>query len=392
VTTPCFVLGLFDTGLAVVRALGRAGLPVFGFDSRHGEYGFLSRYGAHEPCPHPYSSPAALLDFLVERARQFSSRPILYPTSDVFVAFVSDRREELDPYFRYALPGRDAVEAAINKASQYARAVSAGIPIPFTHSPATLADVHAVAASMQYPVVMKPSVSHLRPGGFNGDKARQVDDPATLIALYETMLGAGQPVLVQSLVVGGNSSHCKVCGYFDREGEPRAVMCMRKVRQYPVDFGVGTLMETVDDPELRELGLRFFRSMDWRGPGSIEFKRDSRDGRWKLIELNPRLWQQNGLAAACGMSFPLIQYLDLTGQARASTRYPLGVRWIDEFRDPRSAWIHVSQKQLTFAQWARSLRRVRAFALWASDDPAPFVAAAKHHAALAGRRVFAGPH
>jgi hypothetical protein len=90
------------------------------------------------------------------------------------------------------------------------------------------------------------------------------------------------------------------------------------------------------------------------------------------------------------MSFPLIQYFDLTGQARAATRYRLGVRWIDEFRDPRSAWFHVRQKQLTFAQWGRSLRGVRAFALWAADDPAPFVASAKHHAARAGRRVFAG--
>jgi predicted ATP-grasp superfamily ATP-dependent carboligase len=206
VTTPCFVLGLFDTGLAAVRALGRARLPVFGFDSRRGEYGFLSRYGTHEPCPHPYSSPAALLDFLVERARQFSSRPMLYPTSDVFVAFVSDHREELDPYFQYALPGRDAVATAMNKASQYARAAAAGIPIPLTHSPATLDDVHVVAGSVQYPVVLKPSVSHLRPRGFNGDKARRVDDPKTLIALYETMLGAGERVLVQSLVAGGNSS------------------------------------------------------------------------------------------------------------------------------------------------------------------------------------------
>jgi hypothetical protein len=51
---------------------------------------------------------------------------------------------------------------------------------------------------------------------------------------------------------------------------------MRKLRQYPVDFGVGTLMESVAEPELAALGLRFFNAMGWRGPGSIEFKRDGR--------------------------------------------------------------------------------------------------------------------
>ena len=45
-----------------------------------------------------------------------------------------------------------------------------------------------------------------------------------------------------------------MCGYFDGDGQARAIICMRKIRQYPVDFGVGTLMETVIEPEVRELG------------------------------------------------------------------------------------------------------------------------------------------
>lgn len=37
-----FVLGLFYTGLAVVRTLGRAGIPVYGFDADASQHGFMA--------------------------------------------------------------------------------------------------------------------------------------------------------------------------------------------------------------------------------------------------------------------------------------------------------------------------------------------------------------
>lgn len=383
---PCFVLGLFDTGLAVVRALGRAGLPVRGFDHEPNEYGFRSRFGQHAVSPHPRAA-AQLTAFLIERARSFGGRPILYSTSDAFVAYVSERRDELQPYFRLALPPRESVSVAINKAAMYAFASDAGVPIPCTHTPQTLDDVARLSTRVAYPVVVKPLIGHLWRETYRGDKAIRVDEGAALMELFRQILAAGQSALVQSLVTGANTNHYKVCGYFDGNGQARAMICMRKIRQHPVEFGVGTLMETVIEPEVRELGLRLFRALNWRGPGSIEFKRDDRDGCWKLIELNPRLWQQHALATVAGVNFPMLQYLDLTGQPATVDTYRSGVRWLDEFRDPRSAWEHRKRRTLTFRAWAESFRGVRAFALWAQDDPAPFLAAARHHLWRAGWRV-----
>lgn len=383
---PCFVLGLFDTGLAVVRALGRAGLPVFGFDHNANEIGFLSRFGSHGVCPHPAAAPE-LLGFLRKRAQGVDGRPVLYPTSDAFVKFVSDHRDALAPHFQYALPSRDSVDAALNKAQQYARAAAAGIPLPRTYTPRSMREVQELSETIPYPAVVKPLVGHLWRDTFRADKAVRVDDAATLVQLYRDILRAGQTALVQPLVLGPNTNHYKVCAYFDRDGGTRAVICMRKIRQYPVDFGVGTLMESVVAPEVQALGLRFFQAMRWRGPGSIEFKQDDRDGGWKLIELNPRLWQQHALADACGMNFPVIQYRDLTGDPCTVAGYSAGVRWVDEFRDPRSAWEHRTRGLLTAAQWAQSLRGVRVSALWAADDPAPFVAATQHHVGRVWQRM-----
>ena len=60
----------------------------------------------------------------------------------------------------------------------------------------------------------------------------------------------------------------------------------------------------------------------------VEFKRDPRDGRFKLMEMNPRLWLWHGLAAALGVDFARIAYFDLLGRppAPATTEGKRG-RW-----------------------------------------------------------------
>lgn len=377
-TVPCFVLGLFDTGLAAVRALAREGLPVTGFDYQPEEYGFRSRFGSPVRCPDT-ADPFTLTQFLLDRARATGQRPVVYPTSDAFVAFLSEHRAELEPYVRHALPSHGAVAVALDKVAQYRVAAAAGVPVAAPHTPHTRADVVNLADSLPYPAVIKPRIGHEWRRRFRAEKAMRVDNGVQLMAAFEEIFAAGEQALVQPFVPGPNTNHVKVCGYFDAEGRPLALVCMRKIRQYPVDFGVGTLMESVDEPDARELGLRFFEALRWRGPGSIEFKRDERTGRWTLIELNPRLWQQHALAAACGVNFPVLQYRDLTGQPIVVGPYRLGVRWLDEFRDPLSAWGHWRRGALTFAGWLRSLAGVRPLALWAADDPRPFLASLRHH-------------
>lgn len=389
--TSAFVLGLFDTGLAVVRALARAGVPVYGFDHERSHYGFQSRYGIREHCPDPLRAPDALARFLVERARTCPEPPLLYPTSDPFVAFASENRQGLAGHLRHALPATESVAAALDKRHQYERAQHAGIPVVPVFYPSGMDEVRALAVTLSYPVVVKPAIGHLWRERISREKAHRIDTADKLVSVFEAAFACGAPALIQSLIVGPNTNHCKVCAYFDARGAALACVCMRKVRQYPIEFGVGTMMESVNDPALAELGLRMFRAMEWRGPGSIEFKRDDRDGEWKLVELNARLWQQHRLAAACGVDFSLIQYRDLTGQPPLPHRYRIGVRWMDEFRDPRSAWQYVTKGELTPWQWARSLIGVREFALFAADDRKPFVAAAIDVAASAWRQTMARP-
>jgi len=140
-------------------------------------------------------------------------------------------------------------------------------------------------------------------------------------------------------------------------------------------------------PELAELGWRFLKGIDYRGITSIEFKRDDRDGRLKLIELNPRLWQQNAQATACGVNFPLIQFRDLTGSAPSpQLRFKEGVRWLDLQADFQAFWAYRRAGELSTLAWLRSIAGARSFATFALDDPGPFLKAHEY-----GRKYLRAP-
>jgi predicted ATP-grasp superfamily ATP-dependent carboligase len=59
----------------------------------------------------------------------------------------------------------------------------------------------------------------------------------------------------------------------------------------------------------------------------VEFKVDSRDGRPKLLEVNPRFWGSLHHAIVCGVDFPfLVCRLALDGDVARVPGYRVGVR------------------------------------------------------------------
>ena len=223
-------------------------------------------------------------------------------------------------------------------------------------TPRAMEDVRLIQDQIEYPAFIKPYVGHVWREKFGGThKGFKVRNAQELVTRFEEIFPTGLQAMVQSIILGPNTNHYKVCAYINRQGEPLAVFTLRKIRQYPTEFGVGTLVESLHFPELVELGLQFFKGIGYQGIGSIEFKRDERDGKLKMIELNPRLWQQNIQATDCGMNFPLIQYLDLTDQNPApQVDFRDGVRWLDAMADFQSFWSYFRRGELSPWGWVKS--------------------------------------
>ena len=371
------VLSLFDTGLGAIRSLGRLGIPVIGLDSDPRMPGFKSRFCAARLCPDAVHQPDELVQFLLNEGRRLERPGVLFPASDAFVLFLSRYRDDLDTYFRFALPPAHVLEAIANKRRQYELAEQVGTPYPRTFYPETMEDVQGVKDEVEYPAFIKPYYGHLWREKFGGThKGFKVRTPQELMDRFKEILPTGLQVMVQTIILGPNTNHFKVNVYMSTTGEPLAVFTLRKIRQYPTEFGVGTVVESLRFPELVELGLRFFQGIGYRGIGSIEFKKDERDGQLYMIELNPRLWQQNIHATVCGINFPLIQYLDLTGQAPPpQTEFVEGIKWLDAMADFQAFWDYFRRGELSPWAWLRSLQGTRAFATFAWDDLGPFLRA-----------------
>ncbi len=94
---PAVVLGNAATGLYVARELGRAGVRVYGV-SRARECGDASRY-LHACAICPTSDDT--LDFLFREVAHEGAKPVLIPTSDHFIDFVSANAARLAEHFTF---------------------------------------------------------------------------------------------------------------------------------------------------------------------------------------------------------------------------------------------------------------------------------------------------
>ena len=149
----------------------------------------------------------------------------------------------------------------------------------------------------------------------------------------------------------------------------------RKLRQWPCGVGNTSMAEPVDCPEVEKETVRLFEMLRFKGFGSVEFKRDGKDGRYKIMEPTVgRINLQSEVATANGVNLPWMAYAYLAGMERVHRRIvPRPVRWINEFTDLRSGLSQVGKKTLSFSAWLRSYRAPRYYAVFAWNDPAPFL-------------------
>jgi predicted ATP-grasp superfamily ATP-dependent carboligase len=370
-----FVLGMNETGLTAARCLGRAGIGVKGFDIGAGRAGFRSRYCSAEVCPDPLQQPGELVRFLRHQARDALRKIVLLPTSDLFFLFLSRHRAQLADLFLMSLPSEGVAESVVNKRGLYELAAANGTAFPQSYFPGTYEEALAVKDALRYPAFIKPYWGHQWRRHFGGiHKGFKVHSPDEFLSRFREVLASGHSALVQSYVTSADDNLFSLSLYVSRTGEVLGAFPRRQVRQYPPNSGTVTLAISERNPELVADGVRFCRSIGYRGIAGLEYKRDREDNQYKLLDFNPRLMLSDGLTAYCGINLPLLQYLDLTGEATAPrVEHRQGVKWLESIADFHAFRQYHERGELTFKDWLLSIKGARVFALFAWDDPLPFL-------------------
>jgi D-aspartate ligase len=378
---PAFVTYMSSSAVAIARSLGRRGIPVYSVDSRPNALGEQSRY------LHPLRSPdvredeEGYIQFLLDVGRRFGERPVLLPTGDITVLPISRHRARLRERFRFALTDDDILRRAVSKRGLDELARTFGVPAPRTRFPVTGEDIAALAEEITYPALLKPAFSPRWQApaiaaliGQN-TKVVRVESKDELVAQYARLSPLDPDVIVQEVVPGDDDQLFYVCFYCDREGEPVGMFAGQKLRLYPIHFGSASFVRSCHEPRLLETTAELLRGMRYHGLGGVEFKRDPRDGTFKLIEFNARFGLWDSLGARLGIDLAYMAYRDAVGQSiEKRWEYPAGVGWVDFERDLAAYRAYRDEGSLSLPAWLRSLSPPMMASLFAVDDPAPFLA------------------
>ena len=270
--------------------------------------------------------PDAWARFMIDLAAQIGNKPVLIPSSDLFVTAIADHAAELESHFTFRAASVATQALLATKKRQYEIADLNGLPVPTTRFVQSLEEVRAFAREATFPCLMKPV--HFRewqmfPAGHPllHQKIALADSPAELEAQYELAAGVTPAVVVQEIIEGPDTAKMVYLSCYGRGGRRLGSCVVRELRTTPIYFGSASIVEPVSEPETDALCDGFFRSIDYEGLCELEIKRDSRDGKVRLIEANPRYSVTADAAFYGGVDLGWLHYLDLIGEPVEEVRW-----------------------------------------------------------------------
>ncbi|MBD0339252.1 MAG: hypothetical protein ICV67_08210 [Thermoleophilia bacterium] len=363
------VFGLLHAGLAVTRSLGRAGIPVTGIAWNPQDFGLRSRYLAAKRL---VEGDRAVLEAV--RAEALDGRVVLFPERDEHVEWTLDHWEDAIAVADLPLPADPEAIVRLRRKDVLPRvAAEADVPSPAT----VLADGDAAVreAGLRAPMVVKAVEGQEFALSF-GHKAVVAESVDEALRVAQEARDRGFQTIIQEIVPDSHERVYSLLAYIARDGRPLVTLVGRKVRQGPLRFGTSAVFEVDYEPRVFDQGLRLLEAAGYTGIAHVEFAEDPRDGEFRVLEVNTRLPVWAALAANRHLDLPRIVYDDLSGREVAPLpTFTDDLTWVYLAKDVHVSLQMARRRELGARQFLRDyLRRPKARAIFARDDPWPAVA------------------
>lgn len=364
---PAVIVGGGLNALGIVRSLGNEGVPVIVVDTEFRSPAMRSRYGRKIMVP--ILEGADFVDRLLALAKNFPSPPVLFVTEEKTVITVSEHRDRIQEGFLIRLPQHERLMQLMHKQGFHELAEACDAPVPRTVRLQGLDDLPLIE-KLRFPCVFKPSNKNYEYGA-RFKKAYKVNSTSEVAGLYRQILPVMADMVVQEWIEGEDSDIYFCLQYIGMDGKCVTSFSGRKIRSWPPRIG-GTASCTAawdEAQELKELTSRFFRQVGFSGMGSMEFKRDMRDGRFYMVEPTvARTDFQEEVATLNGINIPLAAYCyELGFPPAVEHKVPIPRIW----RDPQSdRWAYEEGNGLIDLR--SNSYQVRD-AYWRHADPLPWV-------------------
>ncbi|MER6418823.1 ATP-grasp domain-containing protein [Streptomyces sp. NPDC001137] len=371
--------------LGVVRTVGRLGVPVHAIVedrftpvalSRHVTRRFVWPTTGRE-------DPDLLVDGLLSIGRAIGRRCVPVPTDDEAAVLLAEHADKLKEWFLLPPVPAGLPRLLAGKASMHRICAEVGVPSPRSRAPADRDELVDAGRELGYPLVLKnlEPFSRLRTPAVCSTTT--VRDERELLGRFP---GCPPPVLMQEYIPRQQAEDWITHLYCGPGGVPRVLFTGLKLRSWPPYAGVTTRALALSNPELAELADQLCRRIGYSGVADLDWRYDRRDGRYKLVDFNPRTGAQFRLFENVhGVDVVRAMYLDLTGREVPEGRQSEGRAFVAGQLDLASV-----------AVWLRTehrlppdlLNRVAMERAWlCRDDPLPAVIEAIRFTGLVTRRL-----
>jgi len=288
----------YKHSLGIVRALGRIGYYPYVLSFKKGSLCFHSKFCKGEMLVPDYDNKDFERAFLNSLSKY--EIDLVIPVGASSFKKLVLLKELIGKISKMIAPDIKTLNLALSKKETYKFAEKVGISYPFTIYPSTYKEVKNISKELQYPVVIK--------GIYEAGRSiiDYVNNSNELLNKYKKICSANgfkenkNLPMLQEYIKGGGY------GFFAlyQRGKCKRIFMHKRIREYPPSGGYSTCAESFYDPQLKEYGMRLLDALKWHGVAMVEFKKDERDGEYKLMEINPKFWGSLDLALAAGVNFP----------------------------------------------------------------------------------------
>ena len=331
-----------NQAVASVRSLTRRGYTVYvGAATGWSKAGWSRFCAGSFQYPAPDADAAGFIANLLDKLRETGDALIL-PGGDAATLLVSANRDALlAAGARIVMPAHEEIVRALDKNETTRLAKQLGVPVPNTWVVGNVEEAQRLAASIPYPVVLKPQSSEelsSSAGTRTAGRPRYASNSEQFADAFSDLSQRASSVLVQEFIPGGGT------GYFALmcHGELRAEFAHRRIRDvHPTGSGSALRESTAPDPRVKEASLAILRALNWHGAAMVEFRMRP-DGTPVFLEVNGRFWNSLPLACYSGVDFPaLVAQIAEHGDIPPALGYRSGVRcrwFLGDFRHLVAVW------------------------------------------------------
>jgi len=242
---------------------------------------------------------------------------VLLPIGYSVNVILSKYKEKISHYVSLPTADYKMMRVFSDKLKTMKIAKKLGIPIPITISVNRFTNLKEKMqkSNISFPLVVK------------GKKDSSNIFFANSYNELKSIIQNNQGLIIQEYIPGDGY------GFFAlfNKGEARAIFMHKRIREYPITGGPSVVAESFYDSKLKKVGLKLLKELNWHGVAMVEFKKDNRDGEFKLIEVNPKFWGSLDLAIVAGVDFPYLTVKMATeGDIMSKFNYKTGLRfrWI----------------------------------------------------------------